>query len=260
MGAGASADLASSLCANETYGRDIKRILALKELHPGNRMAKHFDLEYFNSLSDEDKAGLLQCCRSGIENPDSGMGCYAMQPADYDKFKPFFSKVLADYHGVDVSAKHVNNWSLEGVEGLPEDGILDLAKLGLPDLSMRVRVGRNLSEFPLPGAMTKDDRINMEVKLCEAFDKLIAMEEFGGGYNSLTPDHKNFIDEAQYKELVDAHIIFMIWLLILTWQLLVLLPTGLMVVVATSVVTRVSSSGLEKKTIYVSCVCKRVQF
>jgi len=208
MGAGASADLASSLCANETYGRDIKRILALKELHPSNRMAKHFDLEYFNSLSDEDKAGLLQCCRSGIENPDSGMGCYAMQPADYDKFKPFFSKVLSDYHGVDVTAKHVNDWSLEGVEGLPEDGILDLAKLGLPDLSMRVRVGRNLSEFPLPGAMTKDDRINMEAKLCEAFDKLIAMEEFGGGYNSLTPDHKNFINDSQYKELVDAHIMF----------------------------------------------------
>ncbi len=35
---------------------------------------------------------MLQICRSGIENPDSGMGCYAMQPADYDRFKPFFSK------------------------------------------------------------------------------------------------------------------------------------------------------------------------
>lgn len=50
-------------------------------------------MTYFESLSDADKKGLLQCCRSGIENPDSGMGCYAMQPADYDRFKPFFSKV-----------------------------------------------------------------------------------------------------------------------------------------------------------------------
>jgi hypothetical protein len=47
--------------------------------------------------------------------------------------------------------KHINNWSLEGVEGLPEDGILDFSKLGLPALSMRVRTGRNLNKYPLPG-------------------------------------------------------------------------------------------------------------
>ena len=40
--------------------------------------------------------------------------------------------------------KHVNNWSLAGVEGLPSDGKLDLGALGLPALSMRVRTGRNL--------------------------------------------------------------------------------------------------------------------
>jgi len=136
------------------------------------------------------------------------MGCYAMQPADYDKYKPFFSKVLADYHGVAEDAVHKNDWSLEGVEGLPEDGNLDLSALGLPPLSMRVRVGRNLKEFPLPGAMSKDDRCNMENKLCEAFEKLIAMEEYGGGYNSLTPGHKNEITTEQYNELVAAHIMF----------------------------------------------------
>ena len=88
-----------------------------------------------------------------------------MQPADYDRFKPFFSKVIADYHGVDVDAKHTNDWNLSGVEGLPEDGNLDLAALGLPELSMRVRVGRNLSDFPLPGAMNQDDRVNLENKV-----------------------------------------------------------------------------------------------
>lgn len=38
-----------------------------------------------------------------------------------------------------------------GVDGLPADGKLDVTKLGLPPLSMRVRVGRNLADFPLPG-------------------------------------------------------------------------------------------------------------
>eukprot|EP00919_Chromeraceae_sp_WS-2016_P004136 GHVR01009915.1.p1 GENE.GHVR01009915.1~~GHVR01009915.1.p1 ORF type:complete len:403 (+),score=106.40 GHVR01009915.1:170-1210(+) len=171
-------------------------------------MAKHFDAMYYMTLSDEDKKKLIKCCRSGIDNRDSGMGCYAMQPEDYDKFKPFFKKVLADYHKVSEDAKHVNNWSLEGVEGLPEDGNLDLSKLGLPELSMRVRVGRNLKAFPLPGGMTVDDRKKMEELLCTAFAELKADPAYGGGYNSLTPGHPDFIDDAKYKELVDEHIMF----------------------------------------------------
>jgi protein-arginine kinase len=190
------------------HAEALTRILVLKKVFPENRMAKHFDLTYFNTLNEDQKKALIQCCRSGIENPDSGMGCYAMQPSDYDRFKPFFSKVLSDYHKVPSDKKHINDWSLKGVEGLPEDGVLDLAKLGLPELSMRVRVGRNLADFPLPGAMTKDDRINMERKMCEAFEKLIANPEYGGNYNSLTPGHPNFINEAQYDQLVKDHIMF----------------------------------------------------
>ena len=44
-----------------------------------------------------------------------------------------------------------------------EGGVLDLQKLGLEEeLSMRVRVGRNLAKFNLPGAMDKDERILFE--------------------------------------------------------------------------------------------------
>lgn len=186
----------------------VARILVLQKTHPDNRMAKHFDLSYFNSLDAEDQKALIQCCRSGTENADSGMGCYAMQPADYDRFKPFFSKVLADYHGVAADAKHESNWSLEGVTGLPEDGKLDLTTLGLETASMRVRVGRNLADYPLPGAMTKEDRVALEKKMCEAFEKLKAMPEYGGRYNSLTDDHPDHISEDEYKQLVADHIMF----------------------------------------------------
>jgi hypothetical protein len=68
-------------------------IEAIKVSHPDNRAIKHFDRAYYDTLSEEDQESLLLVMRSGIMNPDSGMGCYAMQPADYDKFKPFFSKV-----------------------------------------------------------------------------------------------------------------------------------------------------------------------
>ena len=187
---------------------EVERVLAVAESNPENIMAVSFDPEYVKTLGDNLRGRLLQCVRSGVENPNSTMGCYACQPDDYDTLQPFFSKALAAYHGVPEDAKHVNDWSLEGVEGLPEDGVLDLAALGLPELSMRVRVGRNLAQFPLPAAMTRDDRCAMENKMMEAFGVLIGMEEYGGKYVSITPGHPNEISAEEYDALVGAHIMF----------------------------------------------------
>ena len=68
--------------------------------------------------------------------------------------------------------------------------------------------GRNLASFPLPGAMDREQRCEMENKVLEAFGVLIGMEDYGGRYVSLTPDHPNFIDSAEYEELVSRHIMF----------------------------------------------------
>ena len=186
----------------------IDKISSLKSEWPNNIAFQCFDPFYYATLSEDHKIRLQKCLNSGIENPDSEMGCYACQPSDFDDFRPFFSKVLARHHKVSVDARHVNSWNLEGVEGLPEDGVLDIAKLGLPALSMRVRVGRNLKEFALPGSMTKEDRIRLENRMMAVFDKLIAMPDFGGSYYSLTPGNPCFTDDAKYNELVDAHIMF----------------------------------------------------
>jgi len=94
------------------------------------------------------------------------------------------------------------------VEGLPEGGKLDLSELGLPELSMRVRTGRNLNKYKLPGLMTKQDRINFEQDMKKVFDALISDPSYGGSYVSITPGHENFIDETKYNEYVDAHIMF----------------------------------------------------
>ena len=189
--------------------KQVATILKIKEANPENIAAVVFDVDYFNSLNKSQKVRLLKCVKSGIKNPDSTVGCYACQPDDYDIFKPFFAKVLERYHNVDLSAKkHVNNWSLDSVDGLPADGKLDLTKLGLPALSIRVRTGRNLKRFPLPGSMTKQDRIDMEKAMGKVMDQLISMPQYGGRYVSITPGHPNFINEAEYQELVDAHIMF----------------------------------------------------
>ena len=137
------------------------------------------------------------------------MGCYAYSPVDYDEFSWFFKPALEKYHKVDLSKKkHVNNWSLKGVKGLPKDGKLDLAALGLPALSMRVRTGRNLAKYPLPGAMSKDDRVNLEKEMGEVFDALIKHKDYGGKYYSITPEHPNFIGDEEYNQLVKDHIMF----------------------------------------------------
>ena len=181
----------------------VERLLEIKKTHPDNITAQVFDLTYYESLSGELQERFLKCLNSGIENPDSHMGCYANQPDDYDVFEPFFRKALESYHNVDLSkTKHENNWTVDS------ELDLDLAHLGLPALSMRVRVGRNLKKFPLPGAMSKDEREGLEKEMGKVFDTLIADPDFGGRYVSITPGHPNFVDQDEYNQLVKDHIMF----------------------------------------------------
>ena len=63
------------------------KIAELLKENPENICLNTFDPAYFASLSDELKPAFLKCLNSGIENPDSGMGVYACQPDDYDRFK-----------------------------------------------------------------------------------------------------------------------------------------------------------------------------
>eukprot|EP00924_Labyrinthula_sp_SR-Ha-C_P002827 maker-scaffold_13-snap-gene-8.1-mRNA-1 protein AED:0.01 eAED:0.01 QI:244/1/1/1/1/1/3/162/446 len=175
----------------------------IKAENPGNLMAKHFDAFYFLSLSPEMQKRLMKIVKSGMDNPDSGMGAYAMQPSDYDDFKPYLDKVIRDYHKIQGEVHHITNWSV------PEEyQNLDLTKLGLGITSMRVRVGRNLAKFPLPGAMTKEDRLALEKDMIQAFKSLISDPNFGGNYYSLTPGTEYTITNEFYKQLVDQHIMF----------------------------------------------------
>jgi len=199
---------AKSYKVEKPIEKALRKAAEIRKSHPGNLCAQHFTEEYVKTLSPDDLRAFLKITASGLNNPDSSMGCYAMNPGDYDKFKPFFSKVLAGYHKVEEGTKHVNSWDLSTLDDLPEEGKFSFMTLGLPPLSMRVRVGRNLSDFPLPGAMFMDQRIAMEEKLTAAFDTLIANEAFGGAYYSLTPGHKNFINELKYNQLVRDHIMF----------------------------------------------------
>lgn len=178
--------------------------------NPDNRACK-YTIEYLNSdagknLSEEDGMTFYKCIKTGIDNPDSGLGCYAMTPEDYSKFGGFFDKVIRDYHGDESGdKKHITDWNTGDVN-------YDVKELGQDELSMRVRVGRNLVGFNLPGNMSKDERIKFELRMLPAFEQLI--EKYGGKVHSLTPDfgdngvNPNLISDEKYKALVDAHVMF----------------------------------------------------
>ncbi len=188
--------------------KQLERLISLKTRYPDNIGVQSFDHEYFQSLDTGLQARLMRCLRSGIENPDSEMGCYACHHSDYDDLKPFFSKVLSQFHQVGPQAHHRSSWDLSAIPGLLEHGQLDITRLGLPPLSMRIRTARNLSDFPLPGGMERKDRLLLEEMILPVFLTLINDSDFGGNYYSLTPGSHYQISENQYQSLVGQHLMF----------------------------------------------------
>ncbi len=181
------------------------RIAEIKKANPGNLMARHFNAEYFTSLSETDQQQLLKICASGIENPDSSMGAYAMNPQDYDRFAPQLDPMIRDFHGINADSpiKQQHDWNTSR-------NICDLGEINeqLKDVSMRVRVARNVSTFPLPGAMSQQQRVEFENLASSAFDELIKNPEYGGQYLSITPGSPNEISADEYRSRVAAHQMF----------------------------------------------------
>lgn len=120
----------------------------------------------------------------GIENPDSRMGAYAMDPEDYDLFAPVLDPMIRDFHGIpaDREIAHQQDWETTGLSC--DLGAIDSS---LRDVSMRVRVARNVNAFPLPGAISKEQRLALENLAVQAFTRLREDPAFGGRYLSITP-------------------------------------------------------------------------
>eukprot|EP00286_Rhodomonas_abbreviata_P002539 CAMPEP_0181347946 /NCGR_PEP_ID=MMETSP1101-20121128/34146_1 /TAXON_ID=46948 /ORGANISM="Rhodomonas abbreviata, Strain Caron Lab Isolate" /LENGTH=461 /DNA_ID=CAMNT_0023460187 /DNA_START=71 /DNA_END=1453 /DNA_ORIENTATION=+ len=207
----AAAEEEAPAAAGGEFDDFLTKLEAIKESHPDNLCCKYLTRELFNSYTPEEQKVLYNCARTGVENEDSGVGAYAMTPSDYETFSKFFDPLIRDYHGATPDQKHVTNWDASTVG---DNGVLDVSKLGLDPLSIRVRVGRNLQSFNLPGMMDQAERIKFEMMMLKAFQKLIDDPEFGGNIYSLTPDfggegeNPNKISDEKYQELVDAHVMF----------------------------------------------------
>jgi len=117
-------------------------------------LSKYLTPEVFAEYQGKkDKAGVSfeQMILSGCQNTDSGIGCYAGSHDSYSTFSKLFDKVIEDYHKHGKEAKHVSD--------------MDYTKLNCPPftaeeaaliVSTRIRVGRNLKDFPLGPGISKE--------------------------------------------------------------------------------------------------------
>lgn len=71
-----------------------------------------------------------------------------------------FGKIIEDYHGHKKEAKHVSDMDFKKLNAppLPEDEAAMIK-------STRIRVGRNLADYPLGPGLTKEQRKEIETKV-----------------------------------------------------------------------------------------------
>jgi len=179
-----------------------EKITEIRRNYPDNLMARYFDAAYFNALDASDQQRLTRMIQTGIRNPDSIMGAYALYPDDYDRFQPYLDRMIRDYHDIQGDLCQRSDWDCG------DDVDLTRIDTSLADCSMRVRVGRNLGNYPLPGAMSKADRVALEEQMIKAFAKLVENPSFGGCYRSLTPGSDHQLSFHQYQQLVAEHKMF----------------------------------------------------
>lgn len=183
----------------------IKKIAAIRAGNPGNLMARYFDSSYYRDLDDASRQRLMPLITTGIENPDSQMGAYAMRDGDYDKFAPFLEPMIRKYHDIpdEVPVSQPHDWNVD--HSACDLTVIDPA---LADTSMRVRVARNITGHALPGALKRSERVELENLLIIAFGELISDPDFGGKYLSLTPDNIYEIGTVEFNQRVSNHQMF----------------------------------------------------
>jgi creatine kinase len=151
------------------------------------------------TLSNDDQQRLLDIMMGGLENDDSSVGAYATRPEDYDQYGFYLEPLIKEYHKIQGNTKQEHDWNIPV-------GTYLLTNIDpkLTEVSMRARVARNVAGWNLPPKMDKAERIRFEETMVGIFEKF----GIAGKYHSLTPGHKNFIEESKANELREKHFLF----------------------------------------------------
>ena len=146
----------------------------------------------------KDKYGFTfrQAIFSGCKWTNSGVGVYGGSHESYYDFAPFMDKIIETYHGHGPQAKHISSMDVNALNcpdfPADEDAMIN---------STRIRVARNLAEFPLGTSITRDQRLQVEAKVTKALSNFDG--ELKGKYYSLGK-----MTESEKRQLIDDHFMF----------------------------------------------------
>ena len=159
-------------------------------------LKKHLSQEVWNALAGKASASgfsFEQAICSGTEQLDSSVGVYAGDEESYRLFAPLLTPIIKDYHG-NAGPHPKTDLSLEA---LPV--VTSAAESRIQ--STRIRVGRNLADFPLGAAISSAQRLEVEKHICNALANL--SESIQGEYLSLAA-----MPAEQKEDLVNRHLLF----------------------------------------------------
>jgi hypothetical protein len=177
---------------------DIKSMPKFPEGY-NSLLAKYLTKDVYDQLAGKkDSAGVSfeTCILSGCQNVDSGIGCYAGSHDSYTTFAPLFDQIIEQYHKHGKDGKHVS--------------IMDATQLNCPPLpadeqamivSTRIRVGRNLAEFPLGPGLSNKQRNSIVEKVCKAFESYSG--DLAGTFYAL-----NKLNKKERNKLIADHFLF----------------------------------------------------
>merc|ERR1719507_2681674 len=165
----------------------------------GSLLSKTLTRDVWEKCKDKkDPSGYTfqQCIFSGCKWTNSGIGVYAGCHEGFYTFAPLFDKIIEQYHKHSPTDKHISKMDYRDLQcpDFPpdEDAMIN---------STRIRVARNLADYPLGTAVTAQQRREVEQKVVSALNTFTG--ELEGKYYSL-----GSMTEDDRKQLIADHFLF----------------------------------------------------
>ena len=174
----------------------MAEFLEIKSTH--SLVAKHVAKELWDKLFGHETATsgftLAKAIACAVQFDDQHCGIYAGDVNSYMDFASVFDFIIQEYHVISADFTHTSDMDFSKINGNIDDDV--------PVKSTRIRVGRSIGGFGLSPGITKEQRLEMEGLMKNAFAKL--EDDLAGEYYPLTG-----MDEAVRQQLVDDHFLFM---------------------------------------------------
>merc|ERR1712158_173833 len=136
---------------------------------------------------------LAKAIACAVDFDNQHCGIYAGDEDSYIDFADVFDPLICEYHGLSADFKHTSDMDASKITANVEPDV--------PVHSCRIRVGRSIQGFGLSPGITKQQRVDVEALVKNAFAKMEG--DLAGSYYALTG-----MEEAVRQQLVDDHFLF----------------------------------------------------